>query len=213
MEHHHTTQVPRRITAMAKKSKKQEDAKAPVLTLDEAKEGKNKPDTQAPVEQAVAASPEHKKKTEAKLHWVPEGKDRTLCGIFHLDPRMTKADSQEEVTCAVCLKALSATGGKKRKKAERVTIQCADCGAEREIYAYQYGTVTRCETCQKRYRRRKTATKRRARVKARKAEKRLILKAAIGAHEEDAQILLEEYRGDEAMLRAVIECAKAMLKA
>ena len=173
----------------------------------------DQPATVIPAE-GKAASPEHKNKTATKTHWVPEGKDRTLCGIFHLDPRMTAASSQEEVTCAVCLKVLAGPTGEKksRAKAERMTIQCADCGAEREIYAYQYGIVTRCGTCQKRYRRRKGAAKRRERTKARKAEKRLSFKSAVLAHKEDAQILLEEHKGDKAMLQAIIECAKAMLK-
>lgn len=171
----------------------------------------DQPATVIPAE-GKAASPEHKNKTATKTHWVPEGKDRTLCGIFHLDPRMTAASSQEEVTCAVCLKVLAGPSEKKpREKAERIVIQCADCGAEREIYAYQYGTVTRCETCQKRYRRRKTATKRRARVKARKAEKRLILKEEIGSKADDASILLLPYQADKAMLHAVIREARALL--
>lgn len=200
---------------MAKKTKKNAEPKAPVLTLDEAKEGKNVPE---PVKDAAlegkAASPEHKNKTVTKTHWVPEGKDRTLCGIYHLDPRMTAASSQEEVTCAVCLKVLAGPTGEKksRAKAERMTIQCADCGVDHEIYAYQYGSVTRCGTCQKRYRRRKGAAKRRERMKARRAEKRLSFKGAVLAHKEDAQILLEEHKGDKAMLQAIIECAKAMLK-
>ena len=173
----------------------------------------DQPATVIPAE-GKAASPEHKNKTATKTHWVPEGKDRTLCGIFHLDPRMTAASSQEEVTCAVCLKVLAGPTGEKksRAKAERMTIQCADCGAEREIYAYQYGIVTRCGTCQKRYRRRKGAAKRRERTKARRAEKRLSFKGAVLAHKEDAQILLEEHKDDKAMLQAIIECAKAMLK-
>ena len=173
----------------------------------------DQPATVIPAE-GKAASPEHKNKTATKTHWVPEGKDRTLCGIFHLDPRMTAASSQEEVTCAVCLKVLAGPTGEKksRAKAERMTIQCADCGAEREIYAYQYGIVTRCGTCQKKYRRRKGAAKRRERMKARKAEKRFSFKCAVLAHKEDAQILLEEHKGDKAMLQAIIECAKAMLK-
>ena len=173
----------------------------------------DQPATVIPAE-GKAASPEHKNKTATKTHWVPEGKDRTLCGIYHLDPRMTAADSKEEVTCAVCLKVLAGPTGEKksRAKAERMTIQCADCGAEREIYAYQYGSVTRCGTCQKRYRRRKGAAKRRERMKARKAEKRLSFKIAVLAHKENAQILLEEHKGDKAMLQAIIECAKAMLK-
>ena len=159
-----------------------------------------------------AATPEQKEKTKHRLHWVPEGGDRSLCGIFALDPRMITADAKEDVTCAVCLKALSATGGKKREKAERVTIQCVDCGYSREIFASQVGIVTRCEVCQKRYRRRKGAAKRRERTKARKAEKRLSFKGDVLAHKEDAQILLEEHKGDKAMLQAIIECAKAMLK-
>lgn len=173
----------------------------------------DQPATVIPAE-GKAASPEHKNKTATKTHWVPEGKDRTLCGIYHLDPRMTAADSKEEVTCAVCLKVLAGPTGEKksRAKAERMTIQCADCGAEREIYAYQYGIVTRCGTCQKKYRRRKGAAKRRERTKARKAEKRLSFKIAVLAHKEDAQILLEEHKGDKVMLQAIIECAKAMLK-
>ena len=173
----------------------------------------DQPSTVIPAE-GKAASPEHKNKTATKTHWVPEGKDRTLCGIYHLDPRMTAADSKEEVTCAVCLKVLAGPTGEKksRAKAERMTIQCADCGAEREIYAYQYGIVTRCGTCQKKYRRRKGAAKRRERTKARKAEKRLSFKIAVLAHKEDAQILLEEHKGDKVMLQAIIECAKAMLK-
>lgn len=171
----------------------------------------DQPATVIPAE-GKAASPEHKNKTATKTHWVPEGKDRTLCGIFHLDPRMHAAGTEEEVTCAVCLKVLAGPSEKKpREKAERIVIQCADCGAEREIYAYQYGTVTRCETCQKRYRRRKTATKRRARVKARKAEKRLILKEEIGRKADDASILLLPYQADKAMLHAVIREARALL--
>ena len=173
----------------------------------------DQPATVIPAE-GKAASPEHKNKTATKTHWVPEGKDRTLCGIYHLDPRMTAADSKEEVTCAVCLKVLAGPTGEKksRTKAERMTIQCADCGVDHEIYAYQYGIVTRCGTCQKRYRRRKGAAKRRERTKASKAEKRLSFKIAVLAHKEDAQILLEEHKGDKVMLQAIIECAKAMLK-
>lgn len=199
---------------MAKKSKKQEEPKAPVLTLDEAKEGKNAPE---PAKDAAlegkAASPEQKKKTESKLHWVPKGKDRTLCGIFHLDPRMTEADSYEEITCAVCLKVLAGPTGEKksRAKAERVTIACSDCGTQREIYAYQQGTVTRCDVCQKRYRRRKTSLKRRIKVKARKAEKRIILQQEIGTRADDASILLLPYQADKAMLHAVIREARALL--
>lgn len=196
----------------ARKTKKNADQK-PLEHEDPKPIQVDQPATVIPAE-GKAASPEHKNKTATKTHWVPEGKDRTLCGIFHLDPRMTAADSKEEVTCAVCLKVLAGPSDTKRSraKAERVTIQCADCGAEREIYAYQYGIVTRCGTCQKRYRRRKGAAKRRERTKARKAEKRLSFKGAVLAHKEDAQILLEEHKGDKAMLQAIIECAKAMLK-
>lgn len=158
-----------------------------------------------------AATPEQKGKTKHRLHWVPEGGGRSLCGIFALDPRMIPADAKEDVTCAVCLKALSATGGKKREKAERIVIQCADCGAEREIYSYQYGIVTRCETCQKRYRRRKTAAKRKDRVKARKAEKRLILQQGITEKGDEAKALLVGFEGDKAMLHAVIREARALL--
>lgn len=201
---------------MAKKSKKQEEPKAPVLTADEAAEGKNAPE---PVKDAAlegkAATPEQKKKTEGKLHWVPEGKDRTLCGIFHLDPRMHAAGTEEEVTCAVCLKVLAGPTGEKksRAKAERMTIQCADCGVDHEIYAYQYGSVTRCGTCQKRYRRRKGAAKRRNRVKARKAEKRLLLKTAIEAKADLAHDYLLPYADDRAMLAAIVQAAREMLKA
>lgn len=201
---------------MAKKSKKQEEPKAPILTADEAAEGKNAPE---PVKDAAlegkAATPEQKKKTEGKLHWVPEGKDRTLCGIFHLDPRMHAAGTEEEVTCAVCLKVLAGPAGEKksRTKAERMTIQCADCGVDHEIFAYQYGSVTRCGTCQKRYRRRKGATKRRNRVKARKAEKRLLLKASIEAKGDEAKALLVGFEGDKAMLAAIIVEARLLLKA
>ena len=172
----------------------------------------DQPATIIPAE-GKAASPEHKNKTATKTHWVPEGKDRTLCGIYHLDPRMTAASSQEEVTCAVCLKVLAGPTGEKksRAKAERMTIQCADCGAEREIYAYQYGIVTRCGTCQKRYRRRKTAAKRKERTKARKAEKRIILQQEIGSKADDASILLLPYQADKAMLHAVIREARALL--
>lgn len=172
----------------------------------------DQPATVIPAE-GKAASPEHKNKTATKTHWVPEGKDRTLCGIFHLDPRMTAASSQEEVTCAVCLKVLAGPTGEKksRAKAERMTIQCADCGAEREIYAYQQGIVTRCDVCQKRYRRRKTSLKRRIKVKARKAEKRIILQQEIGSKADDASILLLPYQADKAMLHAVIREARALL--
>ena len=208
---------------MAKKSKKQEEPKAPILTADEAwvrghlscvKEGKNAPE---PAKDAAlegkAATPEQKKKTEGKLHWVPEGKDRTLCGIFHLDPRMTAADSKEEVTCAVCLKVLAGPSDTKRSraKAERVTILCADCNTPREIYAYQQGTVTRCDVCQKRYRRRKTASKRRLRMKARKAEKRLLMQEGIATKAVDASVLLMPYAEDKAMLHAVIRAAREAL--
>ncbi len=172
----------------------------------------DQPATVIPAE-GKAASPEHKNKTATKTHWVPEGKDRTLCGIYHLDPRMTAADSKEEVTCAVCLKVLAGPSDTKRSraKAERMTIQCADCGAEREIYAYQYGIVTRCDVCQKRYRRRKGAAKRRERTKARKAEKRIILQQEIGSKADDASILLLPYQADKAMLHAVIREARALL--
>lgn len=160
-----------------------------------------------------AASPDQKKKTGSKLHWVPEGKDRTLCGIFHLDPRMTPASTTEEVTCAVCLKVLAGPSGEKksRTKAERVTISCSDCGIQREIYSYQQGIVTRCDTCQKKYRRRKTSLKRRIKVKARKAEKRLLLQQGIGEKADDASILLLPYQADKAMLHAVIREARALL--
>ena len=172
----------------------------------------DQPATVIPAE-GKAASPEHKNKTATKTHWVPEGKDRTLCGIYHLDPRMTAADSKEEVTCAVCLKVLAGPTGEKksRAKAERMTIQCADCGKSHEIYAYQYGIVTRCGTCQKRYRRRKGAAKRRERMKARKAEKRLILQGDIAASQGDAFRLLEGHKDDKAMLHAVIREARALL--
>ena len=176
----------------------------------------DQPATVIPAE-GKAASPEHKNKTATKTHWVPEGKDRTLCGIYHLDPRMTAADSKEEVTCAVCLKVLAGPSDTKRSraKAERVTILCADCNTPREIYAYQQGTVTRCDVCQKRYRRRKTASKRRLRMKARKAEERLLLQegiATMGRRKAvDASVLLMPYAEDKAMLYAVIREARALL--
>lgn len=202
---------------MAKKSKKQEEPKAPILTADEAAEGKNAPE---PVKDAAlegkAATPEQKKKTEGKLHWVPEGGDRTLCGIYHLDPRMTAADTKEEVTCAVCLKVLAGPSeGKKasRAKAERMTIQCADCGTDHTIFAYQYGSVTRCGTCQKRYRRRKGAAKRRERTKARKAARRVEMKASIEAKTDEAKALLVGFEGDKAMLAAIVAQARLLLKA
>lgn len=201
---------------MAKKSKKQEQAEAPILTADEAKEGMNTPQ---PITDAAsegkAATPAAKEKSKSKLHFVPEGKDRTLCGIFHLDPRMTAADTVETVTCAVCLKVLAGPSGEKKSKAkaERITIQCETCGKDHEIYEYQYGIVTRDPLCQKKYRRQKGAAKRRIKTKARKAIKRAEYEAAIDAKIEDAQNLLMDYEQDKAMLAAIVAVARGALKA
>ena len=161
-----------------------------------------------------AATPAHKAKTAAKLHWVPEGKDRTLCGIFHLDPRMTAADSQDQVTCAVCLKVLNAEPKAASKaKATKITIQCETCGKDHEIYEYQYGIVTRDPLCQKKYRRQKGATKRRIKTKARKAARRVEMRTSIEAKMEDAVKLISEYAGDKAMLAAIVAVARGALKA
>lgn len=192
---------------MAKKTKK-----ADTKTLDPQPIQADQPAVVVPAT-GKAATPAQKKKTESKLHWVPEGGDRSLCGIFALDPRMITADAKEDVTCAVCLKVLAGPSGEKksRAKAEKVTISCQDCGTQREIYAYQQGTVIRCDVCQKRYRRRKTSLKRRIKVKARKAEKRIILQQEIGSKADDASILLLPYQADKAMLHAVIREARALL--
>ena len=201
---------------MAKKSKKQEQAEAPILTADEAKEGMNTPQ---PITDAAsegkAATPAAKEKSKSKLHFVPEGKDRTLCGIFHLDPRMTAADTVETVTCAVCLKVLAGPSGEKKSKAkaERITIQCETCGKDHEIYEYQYGIVTRDPLCQKKYRRQKGAAKRRIKTKARKAAKRIEMKASIESKSDEAKALLTGLESDKAMLAAVIVEARLMLKA
>lgn len=161
-----------------------------------------------------AATPAAKEKTKSKLHFVPEGKDRTLCGIFHLDPRMTAAEDQASVTCAVCLKALNAEPKSASKaKATRITIQCETCGKDHEIYEYQYGIVTRDPLCQKKYRRQKGAAKRRIKTKARKAEKRLLFKEAVTGKTDEAKALLVGFETDKAMLAAVIAEARAMLKA
>lgn len=199
---------------MAKKSKKNEQAEAPILTADEAKEGKHIPE---PITDAAsegkAATPAAKEKSKSKLHFVPEGKDRTLCGIFHLDPRMTAAEDEASVTCAVCLKALNAEPKAASKaKATKITIQCETCGKDHEIYEYQYGIVTRDPLCQKKYRRQKGAAKRRIKTKARKAIKRAEYEAAIDAKIEDAQNLLMDYEQDKAMLAAVIAEARSLLK-
>lgn len=199
---------------MAKKSKKQEQAEAPILTADEAKEGMNSPQ---PITDAAsegkAATPAQKEKAKSKLHFVPEGKDRTLCGIFHLDPRMTAAEDQASVTCAVCLKALNAEPKAASKaKATKITIQCETCGKDHEIYEYQYGIVTRDPLCQKKYRRQKGAAKRRIKTKSRKAAKRLQMACDIQSRMGDAGELLAGKSGDKALLKAVIDVAKSMLR-
>lgn len=196
----------------ARKSKNTDATQqTPILTADEAQQGLNAP---APIEQATgkAATPEAKEKARTKLHWVSEGAERTLCGIYHLDPRMTAAEQQEEVTCAVCLKVLSGPreGKAPKGKAERVTIQCATCGKDHEIYAYQQGIVTRDPVCQKKYRRSLTRDKRKGRNKARRAERKLSLQTDITGKLADAQALL--MGADKAMLMAVIQTARTLLK-
>lgn len=140
--------------------------------------------------QAAALVPEAEPETKGtatkakdktpKTHAILEGETRSLCGIWHQDPRLTEYTDNEDPTCLVCQARMRALAEgktpKARAKVETTTITCGKCGAERELYPHQIGTVTLCIACTKKARRLRHA---KARAERKAPEKAAISRRGI----------------------------------
>jgi hypothetical protein len=145
-----------------------------------------------------------KKVKEEKTHLLREDGQRTLCGIWHEDPRAKEHTVTEAPTCGTCAAILAASlkpkAEKKSKAKPPVEISCEVCGAVRMVRAQDVGRVKRCEAHQAELVKAKLREKNKDRRKKKQHAK---AEAAISAGQPLFEALVMQSRGDVAALKGV----------